>query len=65
MCFGDMNTLPGSKEVFYCDKGEKCCPKPPQGEECAKICPTYDKEGIVSKKIILWPPFILRDNVVE
>ena len=49
MCFGDMNTLPGSKEVFYCDKGEKCCPKPPQGEECAKICPTYDKEGIISK----------------
>ena len=48
MCFGDMNTLPGSKEVFYCDKGEKCCPKPPQGEECAKICPTYDKEGIIS-----------------
>jgi len=45
MCFGDMNTLPGSKEVFYCDKGEKCCPKPPQGEECAKICPTYDKEA--------------------
>ena len=45
MCFGGPDTLPDSKEAFYCKKGEKCCPKPPQEEECATLCSTYDKES--------------------
>ena len=46
MCFANAEVLPGSKETFYCNKGEKCCPKLPQDEECAALCPTYDRESI-------------------
>ena len=45
MCFGEASTLPGSKEAFYCNKGEKCCPLGPFGHECSTECGPYDPNG--------------------
>ena len=32
--------------VFFCQKGEKCCPTGTYTEECSVSCGPYDPEGV-------------------
>ena len=34
-----------SKDVFFCEKGEICCPKGAYEERCSKKCGPYDPNG--------------------
>ena len=34
-----------SKDVFFCEKGEICCPKGAFEERCSKKCGPYDPNG--------------------
>ena len=34
-----------TEEKHFCNKGEICCPKPPQGEECSTSCGPFDAKG--------------------
>lgn len=33
--------------VFFCQKGEKCCPTGAFNEECSASCGPYDPEGLL------------------
>ena len=41
MCHKDYH----SNDVFFCEKGQLCCPKGADDEICSKKCGPYDKKG--------------------
>ena len=34
-----------SNDVFFCEKGDLCCPKGADDEKCSKKCGPYNPEG--------------------
>ena len=58
LCFGGPNTLPESTDAFYCEKGEKCCPTPPQDEQCVTLCQTYDTYSNTFQLFKIYNPHI-------